>query len=248
MTHPEVPFEPVTTPPADPGASLPEPIEQRCLEVDRYIVDTLVGHDDALEAALEASGEAGLPPIQVSPPQGKLLSLLVQSSRATTVLEIGTLGGYSTIWLARALPPGGRLVTLEVEPRHAEVARANLSRAGLSEVVDIRLGRALDSLAAIEQEGGGPFDFTFIDADKPSNAEYFARALRLSGPGSLIVVDNVVRDGRVVDADSPDADVVGTRRLYDAISREPRVSATAIQTVGGKGYDGFAVAVVLGGE
>jgi predicted O-methyltransferase YrrM len=212
--------------------------------VDRYLDNLLVGQDAALEAALKASAEADLPPISVSPTQGKLLNLLARVRGARAILEIGTLGGYSAIWMARALPADGRLVTLEVDPKHAEVARANLERAGLAQRVEVRLGRALDSLARLEAENAGPFDLVFIDADKPSMPEYFRWALRLARPGTLIVLDNVVRDGAVIDASSPDPSVQGVRRLNELIASEPRVSATVIQTVGAKGYDGFALALV----
>ncbi|WP_438029583.1 O-methyltransferase [Sorangium sp. So ce233] len=212
--------------------------------VDRYITDLLVPADAALDGALEASAAADLPAINVAPNQGKLLHLLARIQGARAILEIGTLGGYSTIWLARALPAGGRLITLESNPKHAEVARANLERARLADVVDLRLGRALDTLPALAAEGGGPFDFIFIDADKPSNPDYFAWALKLSRRGSVIVVDNVVRKGAVVDAESADPNVQGARRLAELLAVEPRVSATAIQTVGSKGYDGFAIALV----
>ncbi|HJZ91109.1 MAG TPA: O-methyltransferase [Gemmataceae bacterium] len=213
--------------------------------VDRYITGLLVPPDSALDAALRDSAAAGLPAINVSPNQGKLLYLLARLQGARNILEIGTLGGYSTIWLARALPAGGRLVTLESEPKHADVARANIARAGLSGVVELRLGRALDTLPQLAAEGRGPFDLIFIDADKPSNADYFAWALRFSRRGSLIVVDNVVRKGGVIDLANTDANVQGVRRFYDVLAAEPRVSATAIQTVGSKGYDGFAVALVI---
>ncbi len=212
--------------------------------VDSYISDLLVPADPVLEAALRDSAAADLPAIQVSPNQGKLLMLLARAQAARSILEVGTLGGYSTIWLARALPPDGRLLTLEVEPKHAAVARANLGRAGFGDVVDVRLGRAADTLAQLVAEGGGPYDFVFIDADKPSTADYFTAAVALSRPGALIVVDNVVRKGEVLDAESADAQVQGIRRMYDAMAAEPRVAATAIQTVGSKGYDGFAFAVV----
>jgi predicted O-methyltransferase YrrM len=212
--------------------------------VDRYITDLLVPSDPALDAALEASAAAGLPPIAVSPALGKLLHLLARIQGARTILEIGTLGGYSTIWLARALPANGSLVTLEADPKHAEIARANIARAGLSTIVDVRLGRALDTLPRLAAERRAPFDLVFIDADKPSNADYFAWALKLSRRGSVIIVDNVVRDGAVADPGNRDPNVVGVRRLNELIAMEPRVSATAIQTVGGKGYDGFAVALV----
>jgi len=214
--------------------------------VDDYLNDTLVLPDAVLEAALQASLAAGLPNINVSPAQGKFLHLLARVQGARNILEIGTLGGYSAIWLARALPPGGgRLVTLEVDAKHAEVARANLARAGLANVTQVRLGRAIDTLPELERESAGPFDLVFIDADKPSNPEYFAWALKLSRRGTVIVVDNVVRGGAVADATSSDAAVLGVRRLNQMMAAEPRISATAIQTVGSKGYDGFAVALVL---
>ena len=214
-------------------------------EVDRYISDVLVGSDAVLEAALEASREAGLPPINVAPNQGKLLYLLARIQGARSILEVGTLGGYSTIWLGRALPAGGRLVTLELEPRHAEVARASIERAGLADVVTVRLGRAVETLAELDAEGAGPFDLVFIDADKPSNPDYFRWALRLTRPGSVIVVDNVVRNGAVVDPDSTDPAIRGTRALNELMAAERRVSVTEVQTVGSKGYDGFALALVL---
>jgi predicted O-methyltransferase YrrM len=216
-------------------------------DVDRYLTGLLVRPDSVLDAALADSAARGLPAINVSPPQGKLLHLLAQIQGARAILEVGTLGGYSTIWLARALPAaGGRLVTLEADSIHAEVARANLDRAGLLNVVEIRLGPALETLPKLAAEGGGPFDLVFIDADKPSTADYFAWALKLSRPGSLIVVDNVVRGGGVTDQGNTDAKVKGVRRCLEMMAAEPRVTATAIQTVGGKGYDGFAVAVVTG--
>ena len=214
-------------------------------DVDRYLNDLLVPAEPALDAALNASHEAGLPAIAVTPNQGKLLHVLARSIAARNILEIGTLGGYSTIWLARALPEGGRLVTLEADAGHAAVAQANLARAGLADIVEVRIGRALDSLSQLMAEQRGPFDLIFIDADKPSNAEYFAWALRLSRRGTLIIVDNVVRAGAVADADSRDPSVLGTRRFLDILAAEPRVSATAIQTVGSKGYDGFAIALVI---
>ena len=197
--------------------------------------------DAALDAALEASDAAGLPQISVSPAHGKLLWTFARLLSARRILEIGTLGGYSTIWLARGMAPGGRLVTLEAVEKHAAVARSNLARAGLSAVVDVRVGQALATLPSI----AGPFDLAFIDADKQNNAEYFRWALKLSRPGGLIIVDNVVREGAVIDAKSSNAAVQGVRRLNDLIARESRVSATAIQTVGVKGYDGFLVALVL---
>lgn len=215
--------------------------------VDRYITDLLVPGDPGLDGALAASRAAGLPEISVSPNLGKLLHLLARVQGARSILEVGTLGGYSAIWLARALPPDGRLISLELEPRHADVARANLERAGLAELVTVRVGRAADSLSQLVAEGAGPFDLVFIDADKQSGADYFRRALELSRPGSLIVVDNVVRGGGVIDEASPDPAIQGTRRLNQAMAAEPRVSATEVQTVGSKGYDGFALALVLPG-
>ena len=212
--------------------------------VDCYLGDLLAPADSALEAALAASAAAGLPAINVSPVQGKLLHLLTRAIGARNVLEIGTLGGYSTIWLARALPEGGHLISLEADPRHAEVARANIARAGLQAMVEVRLGMALDTLPGLAAERRAPFDFVFIDADKPNNTAYFDWALKLSQPGSIIVVDNVVRDGEVIDADSDSSTVQGVRRLLERLATEPRVSATAIQTVGAKGYDGFAIALV----
>jgi predicted O-methyltransferase YrrM len=210
-------------------------------EVDHYFTDRLVEKDPALDEALAASDAAGLPPIAVAPNQGKLLHLLARMRGARRILEIGTLGGYSTIWLARALPEDGELITLEYSAKHAEVARANLAAAGLSSVAEVRVGPALDSLPELT----GPFDLVFIDADKRNNAEYFRWALRLSTVGSLIIVDNVVRDGRVVDAGLDDPNVRGTRAVIEAMGAEPRVSATAVQTVGAKGYDGFAMALVV---
>ncbi|PZS19342.1 MAG: methyltransferase [Acidimicrobiales bacterium] len=218
--------------------------EDRWTAVDRYIVDVLVGSDPVLDAALQASSAAGLPAIQVSPNQGKLLGLLARLCQARAILEIGTLGGYSAIWLARALPPDGRLITLEIEHSHADVARANVARAGLSQAVQVRLGPALDSLTQLHAEGDGPFDLVFIDADKANIPEYFAWALRLSRPGTVIIVDNVVRNGEIVDQASDDPSIQGVRRLNQLMAGEPRVSATAIQTVGSKGYDGFAIALV----
>ena len=212
--------------------------------VDRYINELLVPSDSALDTALEVSVAAGLPSIQVAPNQGKLLHLLARLQQARTVLEIGTLGGYSTIWLARALPAEGRLITLEADPKHAEVARANITRAGLSNMVELRLGKALDTLPQLAAENRGPFDLIFIDADKFNIPEYFRWSLKLSRRGSLIIVDNVVRKGAVLEADSTDPDVQGVRRFNDLLAAEPRVSATTIQTVGSKGYDGFTLALV----
>ncbi len=218
--------------------------EELWTAVDRYLGDLLAPADSALEAALAASTAAGLPAINVSPVQGKLLHLLARAIGARNVLEIGTLGGYSTIWLARALPEGGRLVSLEADARHAEVARANIAGAGLQAIVEVRLGMALDTLPGLAAERREPFDFVFIDADKPNNPAYFDWALKLSRPGSIIVVDNVVRDGDVIDADSDSLTVQGVRHVLERLAAEPRVSATAIQTVGAKGYDGFAIALV----
>ncbi|MCI0599790.1 MAG: O-methyltransferase [Beijerinckiaceae bacterium] len=214
--------------------------------VDRYITDMLVPSDAALDEALKASTAAGLPQIAVTPAQGKLLHLLARLQGARRILEVGTLGGYSTIWLARALPAEGRLITLESDPGHAAVARANISRAGLDSIVDLRLGRALETLAQLANECGGAFDLIFIDADKESIPEYFNVARRLSRHGSLIIVDNVVREGRVIDAKSHDPDIQGIRRFNEMLAVEPGVCATAIQTVGAKGHDGFAIVLVTG--
>ena len=213
-------------------------------EVNSYFARTLIGSDPALEEALAANAAAGLPSIDVSAPQGKLIHLLARMAGARKALEIGTLGGYSTIWLARALPDDGRLITLEVSPRHAEIARRNVARAGLESKVEIRTGAALTTLPKLEAERLGPFDFVFVNADKTNNAAYLEWALHLVRPGTVIVVDNVVREGGVVEAASRDPDVVGVRRMFELMAREPRLSATAIQTVGAKGWDGFALAVV----
>ena len=218
--------------------------ERRWSEVDSYFAKTLIGSDAPLEEALAANAASGLPSIDVSPTQGKLIHLLARTCGTRKALEVGTLGGYSTIWLARALPDDGRLITLEMSARHADVARRNVANAGLGDKVEIRTGPALETLPKIEAEGLGPFDFVFIDADKTNNAAYLEWALRLSRPGTAIMVDNVVREGEVVDAASRSADVVGVRRMFDLIAREPRLSATAIQTVGAKGWDGFALAIV----
>lgn len=212
--------------------------------VDDYIVSSLFEADPALDAVLAANRDQGLPAIDVSAAQGKLLSLLVRIRGAKKVLEIGTLGGYSTIWMARGLPAGGRIVTLELDPRHAEVARSNFERAGVSEKVDLRIGPALKSLTALESENAGPFDLIFIDADKPNNPNYLDWAMRLSRPGGVIVCDNVIRDGAVVHEDSGDANVEGARAAFSFIGGERRLDSTAIQTVGAKGYDGFAIAIV----
>jgi predicted O-methyltransferase YrrM len=218
---------------------------ERFTAVDRYLTDLLVPSDPVLRAALETSAAAGLPRHGVSPNQGKLLHVLARAQGARRILEIGTLGGYSTIWLARALPADGHLVTLEAEPKHADVARANLARAGLDGIVELRVGRALETLPRIAAEQPSPFDLVFIDADKGSNPQYLAWALELSRRGSVIVVDNVVRDGAVIDEDGNDATVQGSRRVLELLAAEPRVCATAIQTVGSKGWDGFAIAVVI---
>jgi len=214
-------------------------------EVDRYFSDLLMKSDAALDAALEENRKANLPAIDVTPLQGKFLELLARISGARKILELGTLGGYSTIWLARALPEGGQLVTLELEPLHAEVASANLQRAGMMNRVDLRVGRAVDTLKALEAEGAGPFDLIFIDADKSGYPEYLEWALKLSRAGTVIVADNVVRDGNVVDADSADVNIQGVRQFTELVAAEPRLSATVLQTVGAKGYDGFAMAVVV---
>jgi predicted O-methyltransferase YrrM len=215
--------------------------EQLWTNVDRYIGEHLGVSDPALERALSGSVDAGLPEIAVSPPQGKLLMLLAASVGARRILEIGTLGGYSTIWLARALPSDGELITCEYSSEHAHVARQNVDHAGIGGLVDIRVGAALDTLPTLN----GPFDLTFVDADKEHNADYFRWAVTLSRPGSLVVIDNTVRDGAIVDASRKEPATEGTRALYAAVRDEPRVSATAIQTVGSKGYDGFVLARVL---
>ncbi len=214
-------------------------------DVDRYLTAHLVPPDAALDAALATSAAAGLPEIAVSPNHGKLLHLLAKIQGARKILEIGTLGGYSTIWLARALAPGGHLITLENDPRHADVARANLGNAGLGRIVQVRVGAALDTLPQLVAEGRGPFDLIFIDADKVNTPSYFTWALTLSRPGSLIVVDNVVRDGAVADASSTDQAVQGMRQFFELVRSEPRVEATAVQTVGIKGYDGLALLRVI---
>ncbi len=218
--------------------------QQQWTAVDRYITDLLIPADPALEAALHASATAGLPAINVAPNQGRLLHILALSHGARTILEIGTLGGYSTIWLARALPDEGRLITLEADPQHAAVAQANIAHAGLADRVEVRIGKALETLPQLVAEGHGPFDLVFIDADKPNTAAYFAWALKLTRRGSLIITDNVVRDGAVIDAANPDPNVQGVRRFNAALAAEPRITATVLQTVGSKGYDGLAFAIV----
>ena len=212
--------------------------------MDAYLAAIVHADDEVLRNALSRSEAAGLPDIQVSAPQGKLLMLLARMCGARRILEIGTLGGYSTIWLARALPAEGRLVSLEIDPLHAEVARANLAGAALRAAVEVRVGRALDTLPELARDGAAPFDLVFIDADKASNAEYLDWAVRLSRPGAVIVIDNVVRGGRILDESSDDPSIVGTRRLFEMIRADSRLDATVLQTVGVKGYDGFVIAVV----
>lgn len=212
--------------------------------VDEYLGDVLVRQDKHLDYAVAASDAAGLPSIQVSPPQGKLLEILIAMMKAKTILEVGTLGGYSTIWMARSLPADGRVVTIEIDPKHAEVARENFNRAGLGKKIELRVGNARDILPAMIEEGMGPFDFVFIDADKASNPDYFGWALTMSRPGTVIIVDNVIREGKIIDAESEDASVRGVRRLNEIMSSSVGVTVTALQTVGVKGYDGFSVALV----
>ena len=223
--------------------------QERWSAVDDYIASLLVPKVPALDQALGAAEDAGLPPIAVTPNMGRLLELLARMQGARKILELGTLGGYSTIWLAKALDAGGRLVTLEAEPRFAEVARANIARAGFADVVQQRVGPALETLPELAAEEAGPFDLIFIDADKANNPGYLQWSLRLSRPGTVIVTDNVVRDGAILDPDAGDptvgnAGIQGIRRFYELLSAEPRLDATAIQTVGAKGYDGFALAIV----
>ncbi|WP_027055621.1 O-methyltransferase [Mesorhizobium erdmanii] len=212
--------------------------------VDNYIVSSLLEADSVLDAVLAANRDRGLPAIDVSPAQGKLLFLLARIQGAKKVLEIGTLGGYSTIWMARGLPADGKVVTLELDPHHAKVAQSNFERAGVSDMVDLRLGPALQSLAALDSEGAGPFDLIFIDADKPNNPNYLAWAMKLSRSGTVIVCDNVIRDGAVINEDGRDANVEGARAAFSFIGGDKRLDGTAIQTVGAKGYDGFAIAIV----
>ena len=213
--------------------------------VNRYFEKQLLAADPALDAALRANSDAGLPSIDVTPLLGRFLELLVRISGARRILEIGTLGGYSTIWLARALPEDGSLLTLELEPRHAEIARSNLAGAGVLNRVKLLEGPAVDSLARLDCESAGPFDLIFIDADKASYPAYLAWSLKLSHPGTVVVADNVVRDGRVIDADDPDPNIQGVRRFTELIAAEPRLTSTVLQTVAGKGYDGFALLVVI---
>ena len=212
--------------------------------VDHYITETLIPSDPILEESLRANAEAHLPSIDVAPNQGKLLHLLARIQGSRRILEIGTLGGYSTIWLARALPPDGKLVTLEVDAKHASVATANIQRAGLSSKVELRLGPALESLSHLHAEASPPFDLIFIDADNQNNAAYLESSFRLSRPGTVIVCDNVIREGGVIDPDSTDPMIQGTRRLFELLTANPRIDATALQTVGSKGHDGFILGVV----
>jgi len=212
--------------------------------VDHYIEELLLPEDATLEEARRASAEAGLPAIAVSPPQGKMLELLARLRGARSILELGTLGGYSTIWLARGLPSDGRLVSLELSPDYAEVARANIARAGLDGLVEVRVGPAIETLPELVAEGAGPFDLIFIDADKVSYPDYLPWTLELSAPGTLIIADNLVREGRVTDRSNDEPSIVGRRRFTELLGAEPRVNATLIQTVGSKGYDGFALGLV----
>lgn len=218
--------------------------QETCSAVDEFVAATIAPEDEALRAALDAAAAEDLPAISVTAPQGRLLTLLARSIGARTILEIGTLGGYSTIHLARALADGGRLVSLEAKPEFAALARRNLDRAGVGELVEIRVGPALETLPGLDEDGFGPLDFTFIDADKVNTPHYFAWALEHSRPGALIVADNVVRDGSLADPHDPDPATRAQRALHDAIAAEPRVTATTIQTVGAKGYDGFTIALV----
>jgi predicted O-methyltransferase YrrM len=220
-------------------------INELWVKVDGYVNETVAQNDEALDSAMKANAEAGLPNIDVTASQGKFLHVLALATGAKRVLEIGTLGGYSTIWLARALGRGGRVVTLEYEPKHAEVARKNLKRAGVAKKVEIRVGAAADSLARLAEEGVKPFDLIFIDADKKNNPVYLDWALKLAKRGTLIVVDNVVREGELANGESTDPDIVGTREMFARIADEERLVATALQTVGSKGYDGFAIGVVV---
>lgn len=222
--------------------------DERWTQVDDYLAETLKASDGDLEAALAANAAAGLPSIDVTPMQGRFLQMLARMVGARRILEVGTLGGYSTIWMARALPETGRLISLEVDPKHAQVAAENVSAAGLAERVEIRLGPAVESLAALDAEDAGPFDFIFIDADKPNNPVYLDWALKLARVGTLIVCDNVVRDGAVAYPSSTDPSVIGTRLMFDRMAAEPRLLGTVLQTVGSKGYDGFALALVMGPE
>jgi predicted O-methyltransferase YrrM len=227
-----------------PKPPRPGKIADVWVKVDEYISDRLLADDAALAAALKSSSAAGLPAIAVTPPQGRFLQLLAEMTRARAILEIGTLGGYSTICFARALPPDGHIVTLEVDATHAAVARKNFARAGLQRMIELRLGNALDTLPLLVAEQSGPFDLIFIDADKPNIPAYFDWAMKLSHSGTVIVVDNVVRDGEVANGRSRDESVLGVRRFIEQLGENERVTATALQTVGAKGYDGFAIARV----
>jgi len=229
----------------EPAPSVADVESEKWTEIDQFFSEALIGSDRVLESALESSRAAGMPAINVSPNQGKLLEMLARILNARSILEIGTLGAYSTIWLARGMQMGGRLITLEADPAHAAVARANIASAGLQSAVELRLGNAADTLPQILAERRGPFDLIFIDADKKNIPLYFEWSLRLSRPGTIIVVDNVVRDGRVIDSSSDDPDIQGVRRFIEMVGANATVSGTAIQTVGIKGYDGFAIVRVL---
>jgi len=224
---------------------LPKEAEKIWESVDRYFADALIRPDAHLDGALRANREAGLPEIDVTPLQGRFLEIMARATRARRILEIGTLGGYSTICLARALSGDGVVVTLELESKHAAIAQENLAQAGLASCVDLRVGPAVETLAALAAERIDPFNFIFIDADKAGYPEYLQWSLKLSRPGTLIIADNVVRDGKVIDPGDPDPNIQGVRRFTDLLAHEPRLSATVLQTVAGKGYDGFAIAVVL---
>jgi predicted O-methyltransferase YrrM len=212
--------------------------------VDQYITEQLIPHDSVLEEVLSANRQVELPPFDVSPSQGKFLNLLIQMKGAQRILEIGTLGGYSTIWMARALPADGQIVTLELDPIHAQVAKGNLALAEVEHLVDLRIGDALEQLSQMKHKGVEPFDFIFIDADKPNNPNYLKWALQFSHPGTVIIGDNVIREGEVINEHSEDPRVLGVREFYDLLAEEPRITATAIQTVGSKGYDGFVLGIV----
>lgn len=220
--------------------------QERWTDIDTYFSKTLHGDTSVLDAALQASDEAGLPQINVAPNQGKFLTVLALATGASRILEIGTLGGYSTIWLAHGLPEDGRIVTLEVNEHHADVARKNFEHAGIADAIDIRVGKATDSLKALVDEGAEPFDLIFLDADKASLPEYLVWSLKLARPGTVIVADNVVRHGEVINPDTTDANVQGVQRYLELAGNDPRLETTAIQTVGSKGYDGFAISVVMG--
>jgi len=223
---------------------LPEESLELWKKVDAFFTDALIPADSALDAALAANRKAELPAIDVTPLQGKFLELMIRATGARRVLEIGTLGGYSTIWMARAVGVEGKVITLELVKRHAEIAQRNLDNAGLADRVELRVGPASEWLAALVAEGSGPFDFIFIDADKAGYPDYIQWSLKLSRPGTVIVADNVVRDGKVIDPDNPDPNIQGVRRFTELVAKEPRLSTTVLQTVGAKGYDGFAIAVV----